>query len=128
MFAKVADQTFIVYQRTKKIAVVSSREFILLAHFNMTPDGSIYVLVQDANRDDLCPETKSIVRGSVPIGGWKFEPVPGNPRQTMATYGVELDLKGSIPGFVIKSANKDQGLQIVKMRTVIEKFYKENNY
>lgn len=79
MFAKVADQTFIVYQKTKKVAVVSARDFILIAHYNMMPDGSIYVIVLDANRDDLEPETKGVVRASVPIGGWKFEPVPGNP-------------------------------------------------
>ena len=128
MFAKVADQTFLVYQKTKKVAVVSPRDFILLAHYNMTANGTIYVLVVNAQRDDLQPETKGIVRGSVPIGGWKIEPVEGNPNQSRLTYLAELDLKGNIPGFVLKQANKDQGYQIIKMRTVIEKFYKENNY
>ncbi len=39
-----------------------------------------------------------------------------------------MDLKGNIPGFVIKQANKDQGYQIVKMRKVITKFLEEQNY
>jgi len=64
----------------------------------------------------------------VPIGGWKFEPVPGKPGQSQCTYVVELDLKGGIPGFVMKSANKDQGYQIVKMRSAVEKFFRENSY
>lgn len=128
MFGKIADQTFYVYQRTKKIAVVSPREFVLVVHFNLTREGAIYIIVTNANRDDLQPETKGIVRGSVPIGGWKFEPVEGNPNQSRCTYLAEVDLKGSIPGFVLKSANKDQGYQIIKMRTAVEKFFKENNY
>lgn len=37
-------------------------------------------------------------------------------------------MKGNIPGFVMKSANKDQGYQIVKMRTAVEKFLRENSY
>jgi hypothetical protein len=41
---------------------------------------------------------------------------------------IEIDLKGNIPGFVTKQAMKDQGYQIVKMRQVVEKFLKENNY
>jgi len=38
----------------------------------------------------------------------------------------EVDLKGSIPGFVIKTANKDQGYQIVKLRSVVEKYIKDH--
>jgi hypothetical protein len=37
----------------------------------------------------------------------------------------ELDLKGSIPDFVIKQAFKEQGAQIVKMRKVTEKCLKD---
>lgn len=31
---KVADQTFIVYQKTKKIAIVSPRDFIFILHLS----------------------------------------------------------------------------------------------
>lgn len=54
------------------------------------------------------------------MGGWKFEKIGEN--QTRATYQVELDLKGSIPGFVMKQANKDQGYQIVRLRKSITKY------
>ena len=52
----------------------------------------------------------------------------GNPNATMCTYMAELDLKGSVPGWVIKQAFKDQGNQIIKLRKVTEKFIQENNY
>jgi hypothetical protein len=62
------------------------------------------------------------------MGGWRLEPVEGQPNKTRANFLIEIDLKGNIPGFVTKQAMKDQGYQIVKMRQVVEKFLKENNY
>lgn len=92
----------------------------------MTPEGVVYVLAFDAGRPDLVPETKGIVRANVPVGGWKIEPLEGDPRKSRTTYMAEVDLKGSIPGFVIKTANKDQGYQIVKLRSVVEKYIKDH--
>ena len=37
LIEKIADQTYFVYQRSRKIAIVSARDFILILHFNMTP-------------------------------------------------------------------------------------------
>lgn len=31
----IADQTFFVYQKSKKVAIVSAREFIIIMHYNM---------------------------------------------------------------------------------------------
>ena len=41
------------------------------------------------------------------IGGWILTPLEGNPEHTRLKYAVELDLKGSIPGFVVKKACTD---------------------
>jgi hypothetical protein len=38
----------------------------------------------------------------------------------------EVDLKGSIPGFFIKISSKLQGYQIVKLRSVVEKYIKDH--
>ena len=57
-----------------------------------------------------------------------MEPVEGEPNKTRCSFMVELDLKGNIPGFVIKQANKYQGYQIVLMRKSVEKFLLEQNY
>ncbi len=34
LIEKIADQTYIMYQRVKKVAIVSGRDFVLLLHFN----------------------------------------------------------------------------------------------
>lgn len=36
----------------------------------------------------------------------------------------ELDLKTSLPGYLIRSAYKDQGLQIERLRSVLPKWKK----
>ena len=83
-------------------------------------NGNIYVTVQSIDRDELVVSQKGVVRAFMVMGGWKFEKLEGN--KTRATYQVELDLKGSIPGFVMKQANKDQGYQIVKLRKTVAKY------
>jgi hypothetical protein len=62
---KVADQTFFQWQKVKKVAIVSARDFALIVHFNKMPNGTIYILAFDAGKPDLVPETKGIVRASV---------------------------------------------------------------
>lgn len=124
---RIADQTFLMYHKTKKVMVVGPRDFVMILHFNKTPEGVIYVNVLDAGRNDLVPESKGVIRGNIPIGGWRLEPVKGNPNHTRCQYIVELDLKGSIPGFVMKMAIKDQGYQIVKLNRAIKAFLEDNN-
>jgi hypothetical protein len=80
------------------------------------------------DRNDLAPEIKNVIRAHVEVGGWKLEAVPGEPNKTRLGYMMLPDLKGSIPGFVLKQANKDIGYQIVNMRKTVEKFLKEQNY
>lgn len=67
LIEKIADQTYFVYQRSKKIAIVSARDFILILHFNMTQEGVIYVIAFNSDRNDLVSETKGVIRASVPV-------------------------------------------------------------
>ena len=71
----------------------------------------MYVLAFSSDRDDLVPPSKNIVRAFInviiyfikylQIGGWKIQPMAEDPNKTLCTYMVEMDLKGSIPGFVL---------------------------
>ena len=67
LIEKIADQTYFVYQRSKKIAIVSARDFILILHINMTQEGVIYVIAFNSDRNDLVSETKGVIRASVPV-------------------------------------------------------------
>ena len=106
--------------------VVGPRDFVLILHFNKSPEGNIYAMVMESGRNDLAPETKGIVRGLLPMGGWKLSPVEGQPNKTKCDYIAEIDLKGNIPGFVMKLALKDQGYQIIKLGVAVENYLKDH--
>jgi peptidyl-tRNA hydrolase len=124
---RIADQTFLVYYKTKAVFVVGPRDFVLVLHANQTPDGVIYAIVQDAGRNDLRPETKGIVRGYLPMGAWKLSPLPEDKNKTLCEYIAEIDLKGNMPAFIMKTAIKDQGYQICKLRKAVEVYLKDHN-
>lgn len=123
---RIADQTYIAYHKTKKIQIVQPRDFVLVLHANKTPEGTIYAIVRHANRDDMVPTEKGVTRGALPLGGWMLEPVKGDPSKTKCYYIAEIDLKGSVPGFIMKLAIKQQGRQAVKMRRCVEAYLKDH--
>jgi len=104
--------------------MVSPRDFVLIYHFNKMPNGTIFILAFDAGKPGLVPEDKGAVRASVAFGGWKLEPI--GPKKTLCTVIAEIDLKGNIPGWIIKQAFKDQGNQILKLRQMIPKYIADN--
>ena len=51
---KVGHQTYITQHQSKKVnSFIAARDFVYLMHFNRTPEGTIYILVQSVERDDL---------------------------------------------------------------------------
>ena len=122
---RIADQTFLIYHKTKKVAIVGPRDFVLMLHFNMTAEGVIYAIVTESGLNHLVPETKSIVRGVLPMGGWKLEPLKEDPSRTRCDYIAEIDLKGNMPGWIMSMAIKDQGYQIIDLGKATEKFLKD---
>ena len=72
---KVAANTYFIYQKTKGVMVVSSRDFVLahhvchLTHPQLCPNGGLLILAftPSPERDDIKPETKAAVRGFVHV-------------------------------------------------------------
>jgi len=91
----------------------------------MTPDGTIYAMVTESGLGHMVPETKGIVRGYLPMGAWKLEPVKGDPSRTLCSYIAEIDLKGNMPAFMIKIGMKDQAYQVTKLGEAVEKYLKD---
>ena len=100
---------------SKKMLVVSPRDFVLISHFHRHPDGNVTITVfSDDQYQHLRPEDKNrAIRGGCHIGGWYYQKL--SETQTRATLILELDLKGSLPQWVIKAANTEQGSQLFKL-------------
>lgn len=83
----------------KKVAIVAGRDFILIFHWCVTPEGVVYISAFSDDREDLVPLNPDLVRGGVAIAGWKVEPLSAT--HTRITYLTEIDFRGYVPNFVL---------------------------
>ncbi len=67
LIEKFADQSYFSWFKVKKVAIVSARDFVIILHFNISSDGTMFCLAFDANNKDLVPEIKGLVRASIPV-------------------------------------------------------------
>lgn len=127
-FAKVLQKPganmLISYKKTKSKMVVASRDFVANVIFNREEDGTCYHVASSSNCKFVVDVPKGTVRAETPVGGCLFKVDPNDPNKTMMTLVNEVDLKGSIPDFVLKVAFKDQGYVIDRLRKTIPKFKK----
>ena len=80
----------------------------------------IFVVIS-SNKElyDEFPPIKGVVRAEAPVGGWIVRPDPENPERCFCQLMLELDFGGILPGFAIKTAFRNQGYQLSKMKKVI---------
>jgi len=86
---------------------VSARDFVTNLIFNREADGTVYNVASSTNVKFEVPQIKNVVRAETPISGTMFRVDPNDPNKTHMTIVNEIDLKGSIPDFVLRTAFKD---------------------
>ena len=102
--------------------VVTPRDFVNLTHWRTLPDGALLRCGTTASADlqaRFCPPTHGHVRADACLGGWLFEPLEQG-RKTKATLIVCLDLKGSLPSWLIAQVTKTQPLCITKLGELLD--------
>ncbi len=62
----------VMYQKHKKILVVSPRDLILLAKIYRISKDEIYIMARAIDLPSIPPQ-KNIVRADTPMGGWRFK-------------------------------------------------------
>lgn len=86
MMNKLAANTFTIYQKTKSVAMISSRDLINIYHISeieqhaSCPNGGLlfFAFTPTPDRNDLRPPTDGVVRAQLNIGGWLLEPLGEN--------------------------------------------------
>jgi hypothetical protein len=94
---KVGVNGFHYWSKTKKVFVVSSRDFATNMLYNVEADGTVIICGSSDNFHGDCPEKPGAVRGLTPLSGYILRPVASDPSKTHITMINEVDLKGSIP-------------------------------
>ena len=127
---KIGVNGYILYNHTVKKIFVSARDFILNWIMNTEPDGSTYYCGSSIGCNWVEPEAKDVIRGATPLSGFHIKPHSNNPNKCDITIINEVDLKTSIPDFVLRQVFKDQGYQIDRLRKMLpiwkKKFPGEN--
>lgn len=107
------------HKKTKKKFVVAARDFVSHVFTNRKEDGSAYNIVSStACQYELAPE-KGVVRAECPVGGHYMKVDPSDPNRCEMTVLNEIDLRGNVPQWVLKTAFKDQGYIINRIRKVM---------
>ena len=112
----------VLHKKTQKKYVVAARDFVVNLLLNREADGTVYSVASSANCKVEVPHIKGVIRADTAIGGQMFRVDPNDPNKTHLTIVNELDLKGSIPDFVLRTAFKDQGYVIDRIRKVLPKW------
>ena len=128
--------TSIAYLCYKGIWPVAERDMVIAAHWRVEPDRSIFFVAKSISEAAAAglgigsgagystgesvgvAPVKGRVRADLTIGGWHLKPIDGG-RRTEATYLASLDLKGNIPGFVVKQVTAGQPMLIHTMNGII---------
>jgi len=92
---------YISYLKTKKVLIVSSRDFLVNYLCNTEEDGTIMDVVSSENVDYNFPEVSSTVRALTPINGMMLKPDPNDSNRCTLYQCSEVDLKG-IPDWALK--------------------------
>lgn len=71
----------------KKVSIVASRDFMLIFHFHFAPEenngrGVMYFIgFSDPAIENMVPLPDDVVRGDMPIAGWRLEDISSSPSQ-----------------------------------------------
>ncbi len=106
---KVGVNAYHFYFKTKKKFVIASRDFAMNVLLNVEPDGSVYFLASTDNCQAGIPSKPNAIRAESPISAWYIQPVAGEASRSVVYCINEVDIKGSIPEFAFRQAQKDQG-------------------
>jgi hypothetical protein len=110
IYSNLPYETNVVYQKHKKILVVSPRDFILIARIHRVSKEEAYVITKSITIPSQ-PVNKNIVRASTSLGGWRVkvkEPASGGKKPLCKlTFFSEIDFKISL--FISKTVGPKTG-------------------
>ena len=116
--------TSIRYLEMKGLGFVSGRDFVNVHHWRKIEDtGGIHCVAYAEERLDLQPELYGLVRAELIIAGYVLEPIVDNEDgvvRTKVTYVVKTDIKGSIPQWIVKIKSKEQPMQLLTLRIMLD--------
>jgi len=110
--------TFVMYTLNNAPFPVSKRNFVNVTRHSHEADGRYLVLATSINHPGVVQDS-GVVRGILYVGCWIIAPVEGNSNAASVTRIIQLDVKGSIPAFVINMTRSKAGLSFLKLEEIL---------
>lgn len=116
---QISNQTWVSHRKYKTVLFVSPREFLLVCHWQVEKDGTVFVVARSVEPSDYTKfvPTKNYVLAEIGAG-WTFTP-KGN--STEINYLTASDLKGGMPSWVTNKVGESQPMQIDTIRKMLDK-------
>lgn len=112
----------LVHLQYKAVWPTTARDFSVINVFGRT-DAQTRVHGALSVVDPRIPEEKGFVRGDVISGGYVIKDCPGNPEKAEITYLTQVDLKGSVPAFLVNKVTETQPQCVNHLRNIAEAEY-----
>ena len=119
---EVSGAVHIVHLLYKAVWPTSARDFSILSVSGQF-DKQTWVEAGLSVQDPRVPQEKGYVRGELIVGGYVIRSVPDNPELSEVTYAAQVDLKGSIPTFVVNKITESQPQCVSRLRNLVEPLY-----
>jgi len=105
--------------------LVSQRDLVLVYGSCLTKKGGSVVLFPFTSVvSDICSPIPGIIRADVIVGGWVFEVLSSS--STMATYIMDIDMKGSVPGWISSQSLDNWGRTPLNLCNFLKEKYGAN--
>ena len=121
---RISNCLSVVHLLYKGVWPTAPRDFALLSVSGQVDDNT-WIQTGLSIVDPRIPEEKGHVRGNLFVGGYVIMACPGNPEISSVTYANKVDLKGSVPSFVVNKVVSSQPLNVHCLRCIVEPLYAE---
>ena len=121
---QISDCVRIVHLLYKPVWPTAPRDFSLLSVSGQLNDNT-WIQTGVSITAPQVPEEKGHVRAHLMVGGYVILECPDNPNVSDVTYSTKVDLKGSVPSFVVNKVTSNQPLCVHNLRTIVEPLYAE---
>jgi len=104
----------------------AARDFVMLSSKRLVDENvrkDTYVLVNHSIEEKRAPHKHHLVRGDIKTSGWLIEPSKDNPKHSIVSHVVCVDLKGHVPASLVDLMQRRQPLAVHYVRKLIEKKY-----
>ena len=108
----------------KAVWPTSARDFCMLSVSGKLRE-NVWLSLAKSVEDSRVPPEKNYVRACLAFGGYVIRGVAAQPEQSVVTYAGSVDLRGSIPSFVMNKVTESQPLCVNSLRKVGEPLYQQ---